>query len=164
MQQYQRFKKRYPDCLLFFRIGDFYELFDDDAVLASKVLGLTLTQRTAGIPMAGVPFHQLENYLKRLVAGGHRVAVGEQLIDASQAKGIVPRAVTRVITPGTLVDEALLDHEAPATLAAIVFTGDGEESGASIAIAEASTGSFVVVDCAAGGAIVDELARRGVRE
>lgn len=164
MQQYDRFKKRHPDCLLFFRIGDFYELFHDDAVRASRLLGLTLTQRQNGIPMAGVPFHQLETYIKRLVALGQRVAVGEQLIDASQAKGIVPRAVTRVITPGTLVDDALLDNDAPTSLASIVFTGEGEESPASLAIAEVSTGSFVIVDCGGPGAIVDELARRGVRE
>lgn len=164
MQQYHRFKQRHPDCLLFFRIGDFYELFDDDAVKASKLLGLTLTQRQSGIPMAGVPFHQLETYLKKLVALGQRVAVGEQLIDASQAKGIVPRAVTRVVTPGTLVDDALLENDVPATLAAILFTGDGEGSPASLAIAEVSTGSFVIVDCDGPGAIVDEIARRGVRE
>lgn len=164
MQQYHRFKQRHADCLLFFRIGDFYELFDDDAVKASRLLGLTLTQRQSGIPMAGVPFHQLETYLKKLVALGQRVAVGEQLIDASQAKGIVPRAVTRVITPGTLVDDALLENDVPATLAAILFTGDGEGSPASLAIAEVSTGSFVIVECDGPGAIVDELARRGVRE
>jgi DNA mismatch repair protein MutS len=164
MQQYQRFKQRYPDCLLFFRIGDFYELFNDDAVKASRLLGLTLTQRQSGTPMAGVPHHQLETYLKKLVALGQRVAVGEQLIDASQAKGIVPRAVTRVITPGTLVDDALLENDAPTTLAAVVFTGEGDESPASLAIAEVSTGSFLIVDARSPAEIVDELARRGVRE
>jgi DNA mismatch repair protein MutS len=164
MQQYHRFKQRHPGCLLFFRIGDFYELFDDDAVKASKLLGLTLTQRQSGIPMAGVPFHQLETYLKRLVALGQRVAVGEQLIDASQAKGIVPRAVTRVLSPGTLVDDALLEDDAPATLAAIVFTGDGNDSPASLAIVEVATGSFVIVDCESPASILDEVAGRGVRE
>jgi len=163
MQQYYRFKQKHPDCLLLFRIGDFYETFDDDAVTISKALGLTLTQRTAGVPMAGVPHHQLENYLKRLVAQGFRVAVGEQLIDASQAKGIVPRAVTRVLTPGTLVDESLVDDQAPGALAAIAFTQEGDDSGAAIAIVELSTGDFRVAQCA-GSSIVDELARRGVRE
>src|SRR5690349_10111688 len=133
MQQYYRFKKRHPDCVLMFRIGDFYELFDDDAVTVSKAIGLTLTQRTAGVPMCGVPYHQLETYLKKLIAQGFRVAVCEQLAEASTYKGpgIVPRAVTRVLTPGTLVDESLMESEAPTTLAAIVFTGEGEESPAS---------------------------------
>jgi DNA mismatch repair protein MutS len=163
MQQYFRFKKRHPDCVLLFRIGDFYELFDDDAVKVSKAIGLTLTQRTAGIPMCGVPYHQLEAYLKKLIAQGFRVAVCEQLQGAGQAKGIVPRAVTRVLTPGTLVDESLLEGEAPTTLAAIVFTGEGEESPASLAVVEVSTGAFMLVDSGA-PAIVDELMRRGVRE
>ncbi len=163
MQQYYRFKQKHPDCLLLFRIGDFYETFDDDAVTISKALGLTLTQRTAGVPMAGIPFHQLENYLKRLVAQGFRVAVGEQLIDASQAKGIVPRAVTRVLTPGTLVDESLVDDQAPGALAAIAFTQEGDDSAAALAIVELSTGDFRVAHCP-GPSIIDELARRGVRE
>lgn len=163
MQQYYRFKQKHPDCLLLFRIGDFYETFDDDAVTISKALGLTLTQRTAGVPMAGIPYHQLENYLKRLVAQGFRVAVGEQLIDASQAKGIVPRAVTRVLTPGTLVDESLVDDQAPGALAAIAFTQEGDDSAAALAIVELSTGDFRVAQCP-GPSIIDELARRGVRE
>jgi DNA mismatch repair protein MutS len=163
MQQYYRFKKRHPECVLLFRIGDFYELFDDDAVTVSKAIGLTLTQRTEGVPMCGLPYHQLETYLKKLIAQGFRVAVCEQLQEASQAKGIVPRAVTRVLTPGTLVDESLLEGEAPTTLAAIVFTGEGDQSPASLAIVEVSTGAFTLVDCRAEG-IVDELLRRGVRE
>src|SRR5690606_40772260 len=79
MQQYYRFKRQHPDCVLFFRIGDFYEMFDDDAVTVSKAIGLTLTQRTEGVPMAGVPYHQLEVYLRRLIAQGFRVAVCEQI-------------------------------------------------------------------------------------
>jgi DNA mismatch repair protein MutS len=163
MQQYYRFKKRHPECVLLFRIGDFYELFDDDAVTVSKAIGLTLTQRTAGVPMCGVPYHQLETYLKKLIAQGFRVAVCEQLQEAGQAKGIVPRAVTRVLTPGTLVDESLLEGEAPTTLAAIVFTAQGDDSPASLAIVEVSTGVFTLVDCRS-EETVDELMRRGVRE
>jgi len=164
MQQYYRFKKRHPDCVLLFRIGDFYELFDDDAVTVSKAIGLTLTQRTAGVPMCGMPYHQLDTYLKRLIAQGFRVAVCEQLMEASQApKGLVPRAVTRVLTPGTLVDESLLESEAPTTLAAIVFTGDGDDSPASLAVVEVATGLFTLIDCHH-NTIADELARRGVRE
>ncbi len=168
MQQYYRFKKRHPDCVLLFRIGDFYELFDDDAVTVSKAIGLTLTQRTEGVPMCGMPYHQLDTYLKRLIAQGFRVAVCEQLMEASQApKGLVPRAVTRVLTPGTLVDESLLESEAPTTLAAIVFTGEGDDSPASLAVVEVATGLFTLIDCkgsATGDTIADELARRGVRE
>lgn len=163
MQQYYRFKRKHPECVLLFRIGDFYEMFDDDAVRVSKALGLTLTQRSAGVPLAGVPFHQLETYLRRMVALGMRVAVCEQVEDASKAKGLVARAVTRVITPGTLVDENLLDHDTPSTLAALAFTGDGEDSPAALAIVDLSTGDFSLWDGPAPGAI-DELARRGVRE
>ncbi len=163
MQQYARFKQRHPDCLLLFRMGDFYETFDDDAVTLSKALGLTLTQRTQGVPMAGVPYHQLENYLKRLVAQGFRVAVGEQLQDASQAKGLVPRAVTRVVTPGTIIDESLQDEQSAGTLAAVVFVGPGDDSPASLAVVDAATGEFLITD-APSQTLIDELARRGVRE
>jgi DNA mismatch repair protein MutS len=163
MQQYYRFKKQHPECVLLFRIGDFYEMFDEDAVRVSKAIGLTLTQRTAGVPMAGVPYHQLEIYLRKLLRAGFRVAVCEQLEDSSKAKGIVQRGVTRVITPGTLVDEALLDTESAATLAAICFTETGDGSAAAIAVIDVATGTFSVTDCAP-DSIVDELSRRGVRE
>lgn len=163
MQQYYRFKKRHPGCVLLFRIGDFYEMFDDDAVAVSKAIGLTLTQRTAGVPMAGLPFHQLDVYVRKLLAAGFRVAVADQLIDSSQAKGVVPRAVTRVLSPGTLVDESLIEADDPGALAAVSFTGDGDAAPAAIAIIEVSTGQFTVLSCG-GAAIVDELARRGVRE
>jgi DNA mismatch repair protein MutS len=163
MQQYYRFKQRHPECVLLFRIGDFYEMFDDDAVRVSKAIGLTLTQRTEGVPMAGVPFHQLEGYLRKLLRAGFRIAVAEQVEDAAQSKGIVRREVTRVLTPGTLVDETLLDGEAPNALAAIAFTDSGEHSPAALAIVEASTGKFLVFD-AGPNAIIDELMRRGVRE
>lgn len=166
MLQYYRFKKRHPDCVLLFRVGDFYEMFDDDAVKVSQAIGLTLTQRSAGVPMAGVPHHQLENYLRRLTLRGFRVAVCEQLIDASQAKGIVPRAVTRVITPGTVVDEALMESDASIALAAVCVAPREAKSTthlAALAITEVSTGLFVVVECDV-NSIADELARRGVRE
>jgi DNA mismatch repair protein MutS len=163
MQQYYRFKRQHPSCVLMFRIGDFYEMFDEDAVKVSKAIGLTLTQRTEGMPMCGVPFHQLETYLRRLIQAGFRVAVCEQLADASQVKGLVPRGVTRVVTPGTAVDESLLRGDAVSTLAAVLFTGSGDDSPASLAVVEVSTGEFVVSDADA-TAIIDELARRGVRE
>ena len=124
MRQYQRFKAQYPDCLLFFRMGDFYEMFHEDALLAHRVLNVTLTQRTQGVPMAGVPYHAVENYLRRLIQAGYRVAVCDQVEDPAQAKGIVQRDVTRVVTPGTLTDEALLDEGRENPLAAVLFLGD----------------------------------------
>jgi DNA mismatch repair protein MutS len=163
MQQYYRFKRAHPGCVLMFRIGDFYEMFDEDAVAVSRAIGLTLTARSEGMPMCGVPFHQLEVYLKKLLGAGFRVAVCEQLQDASQVKGIVPRGVTRVVTPGTAVDETLLEGEAVSALAAVLFTQSGEDSPAALAVIEVSTGEFVVSECSA-GTLVDELARRGVRE
>ena len=108
MRQFRRFKEAHPGCLLFFRMGDFYELFGEDAVRAHKALGITLTERTAGVPMAGVPHHAAEQYLRRLVEQGFRVAVADQIQDPKDAKGVIDRAVTRVVTPGTLVDEHLL--------------------------------------------------------
>src|SRR5688572_8354565 len=109
MQQYREAKERHPGMLLFFRNGDFYELFEDDAELGSRLLGITLTKRDKEIPMAGVPHHALERYLARLLQAGHRVAICEQVEDAAQAKGLIRREVTRVVTPGTLTEENLLD-------------------------------------------------------
>lgn len=167
MQQYYRFKKRHPGCVLFFRIGDFYEMFDDDAVLVSKAIGLTLTQRTAGVPMCGVPHHQLETYLKKLIDKSFRVAVCEQIEPSETAKGLVARAVTRVLTPGTLVDGTLLEDATPIKLAAILFTGSGDDSPAEIAVVDASTGQFTLASASGvnhGQSIIDELMRRSVRE
>jgi len=163
MQQYARFKQKFPGCILLFRMGDFYEMFDQDAVVVSKAIGLTLTQRSAGVPMAGMPYHQLEVYLRRLIRQGFRVAVADQVQDPKEAKGIVARAVTRVVTPGTLVDDTLLENDAAVTLAALSFTGEGDDSPASLAIVEASTGSLVFAD-ATHDTIIDELVRRGVSE
>src|SRR6056297_4182718 len=113
MQQYLRIKADYPDTLLFFRMGDFYELFYDDAKRAAKLLDITLTARgkSAGeaIPMAGVPYHAAEGYLARLVKAGVAVAICEQIGDPATSKGPVDRQVVRVVTPGTLSDEALLE-------------------------------------------------------
>ncbi len=168
MRQYFRFKRQHPDCTLLFRIGDFYEMFDDDAVKVSKAIGLTLTQRTEGMPMAGVPYHQLETYLRKLLAAGFRVAVCEQTQppqDAAEVKSgsIMERAVTRVLTPGTLVDESLLDGDAPSTLAAVCFTGEGDHSPAVAAVVDLSTGRFEVFE-SPGETLGDELTRRRVSE
>jgi DNA mismatch repair protein MutS len=148
MRQYFAFKAKHPDCVLLFRMGDFYETFDDDAVKLSKALGLTLTQRSAGMPMAGVPYHQLEVYLRRAIAAGFRVAVADQIEDPAEAKGIVARAVTRVLTPGTLVDDSVLPDDATNRLGAVWFSGwgDGDETNhadagdVGLAVIEVSTG------------------------
>src|SRR6266566_5720178 len=99
MRQYQQFKSQYPDYVLFFRMGDFYEMFWEDAQLAAKVLGVALTSRSKGgldeIPMAGVPFHAVEGYLRKMIAAGHKVAICEQTEDAALAKGLVKREVVR---------------------------------------------------------------------
>jgi len=163
MRQYMAFKKQHPECVLFFRMGDFYEMFFDDALLCHKVLGITLTERTKGVPMAGVPYHAVENYLRRMIEQGYRVAVADQVQDPKEAKGVVDRAVTRVLTAGTLVDETLLDDARANHVAAVCFTEAGEDSPAVLALAELSTGSFEIIDIAA-GALGDEVNRLGVDE
>ena len=162
MRQYARFKAQHPDCVLFFRMGDFYELFHEDAVLAHAALGITLTQRTKGVPMAGVPYHSVEPYLRRMIDAGYRVAVCEQIQDASEARGVVDRAVTRVLTPGTLIDEALLDEGRTNRIVAIdLLTGD--PPAAVLASVELSTGTFELVDLPA-ASVVDEVVRIGPSE
>jgi DNA mismatch repair protein MutS len=123
MQQYRELKARDPDALLLFRMGDFYEMFGDDAEQAALLLGLTLTSRDKGddpLPMAGFPYHQLDNYLARVVAAGRRAAVCEQVEDPKLAKGLVRRDIVRVVTPGTLTDDAFLDPKSANYLAAAV--------------------------------------------
>jgi DNA mismatch repair protein MutS len=160
MRQYRAFKQQHPQCVLFFRMGDFYEMFYEDAVLAHKTLGVTLTQRTAGVPMAGVPFHAVEGYLRRMIAAGHRVAVCEQMEDPATAKGVVRREVTRLITPGTLTDETMLEEGSENPLAAIVFLDNDR---AALAWAELSTGAFSVTTLRT-SELPDELARIRPRE
>ncbi|MFR1808552.1 MAG: DNA mismatch repair protein MutS, partial [Pygmaiobacter massiliensis] len=108
MKQYFEIKEQYKDAILFFRLGDFYEMFFDDAILASKELELTLTGRDCGqeerAPMCGVPFHSSEGYIARLIAKGYKVAICEQMEDPSLAKGLVKRDIIRVITPGTVIE------------------------------------------------------------
>ena len=109
MRQYLEIKEQHPDCILFFRLGDFYEMFADDARLASKELDLTLTTRDRGkekseqTPMCGVPYHSAEAYIARLVQRGYKVAICEQMEDPALAKGLVKRDITRIVTPGTVV-------------------------------------------------------------
>ena len=144
MRQYQHFKAKYPDAVLFFRMGDFYEMFYDDAVLASRVLGLALTSRSKGdnaVPLAGLPYHAMESYLNRLIKAGYRVAICEQIEDPKQAKGVVKRDVVRLVTAGTLTDEALLSEREENFLAAVCQCDDGLGLG----WVELSTGAFSVM-------------------
>ncbi len=160
MRQYLAAKAEHPDILLFFRMGDFYELFYDDARKAARLLDITLTQRgqSAGapIPMAGVPYHAVENYLARLVRLGESVAICEQMGDPALAKGIVERKVVRIITPGTVTDAALLDARRDNLLLAIA-AGSGGSYG--LAWVDLSAGRFLLSTVADAEALAAELAR-----
>ena len=160
MRQFHRFKKQHPDCVLLFRMGDFYEMFYEDAEAVAKAIGLTLTQRTEGIPMAGVPYHSIDGYLQKMLEAGFRVAICEQVEDPAEAKGMVKRDVTRVVTPGTLTDDSLLDEGRENRLAAVAFADDER---AAVAFAELSTGTFFVGSMSA-GELRDEIGRIGPRE
>jgi len=159
MQQYLRIKGQHPDILLFYRMGDFYELFFDDARRAASLLDITLTARgqSAGqpIPMAGVPFHSVESYLARLVRKGESVAICEQLGDPAKSKGPVQREVVRVITPGTVTDEALLDERRETLVTAVAL--DGERFG--LAWLDLAAGRFTVLQSEGRVALAAELER-----
>jgi len=159
MQQFLAAKAEHQDVLLFFRMGDFYELFYDDARKAAKLLDITLTQRgqSAGrpIPMAGVPVHAYEGYLARLVALGESVAICEQVGDPATSKGLVERKVVRIVTPGTVTDEALLDERRDTLLLAVARG----RTGYGLAWADLSSGRFLVGEAAGDDALEAELAR-----
>ncbi|MFN3532048.1 MAG: DNA mismatch repair protein MutS [Candidatus Brocadia sp.] len=145
MRQYNEIKKQHKDALLFFRMGDFYELFFEDAKLASKVLGITLTSRSKGesaVPMAGVPHHTAESYIRRLIKAGHKVAICDQLQDPDEAKGIVDRGVTRIITPGTVTEDSLLEDKSNNYLMAVLEAKDL----LGLSWVDLSTGRFEVED------------------
>ena len=129
MQQYFRIKEQHQDEILFFRLGDFYEMFFDDAKLASRELELTLTGRDCGLderaPMCGVPYHSCEAYIARLIKKGYKVAICEQMEDPATAKGLVQREVIRVITPGTLMESNMLSEEKNNYLASLYWCEDG---------------------------------------
>jgi DNA mismatch repair protein MutS len=170
MRQYQHFKSQYPEAILLFRMGDFYETFYEDAKTCSQALGIALTSRSKGenpIPLAGIPYHALDSYLHKLIKAGFKVAICEQIEDASQAKGIVKRDVVRLVTPGTLTEEALLDERSGNYLAAVCFesstSGKAVRSGsgpkhAGIAWVELSTGQFFAQRLEARH-VLDELVR-----
>jgi DNA mismatch repair protein MutS len=155
MRQYREAKAQHPGMLLLFRMGDFFETFDDDAEVAARVLGLTLTSRDKQIPMAGFPHHQLETYLRRLLHAGHRVAVCDQVEDPALAKGLVKREVTRVVTAGTVTEDELLDPRQANHLAAVVA---GSRNTFGLAWADLSAGTFWAADLAP-DRLPDELAR-----
>ncbi|PKB73192.1 MAG: DNA mismatch repair protein MutS [SAR202 cluster bacterium Io17-Chloro-G7] len=145
-RQYLKIKSSYPDAIVLFRMGDFYETFDDDAKLAAGELEITLTSRSMGkdvrIPMAGVPAHSLDTYLARLVKKGHKVAICEQLTEPTASKGLMERDVVRVVTPGTLLEPGLLDQATNNYLAAVVEDGLEEGKQAGLAYVDISTGEF----------------------
>ncbi len=144
MSQYKEIKSRHPDCLLFFRLGDFYEMFFDDAVTASKELDLTLTTRDRGkpederTPMCGVPYHTVEPYIARLISKGYKIAICEQLEEAGKGKKLVDRDLVRIITPGTVIESSLLDSDKPNYLAAVYMC----ETGMAAAFTDISTGEI----------------------
>ena len=160
MQQFRAAKDQNPGMLVLFRNGDFYELFEDDAEFGHKILGLTLTKRDNHIPMAGFPQHKLEHYLGVLLKAGHRVAVCEQMEAAGASKGPIRREVNRVVTPGTVTEDDLLDARRPNYLAAVVR---GKAGIVGLAWADLSTGFFAAMDVPA-NRLGDELARLCVVE
>lgn len=157
MTHYLETKKEYPDCLLFYRLGDFYEMFFDDAVTVSRELEITLTGKECGLeeraPMCGVPHHAVETYLNRLVQKGFKVAIAEQMEDPKQAKGLVKREVIRVVTPGTVTSAMALDETKNNYLMGIVYIG--ETFG--IAVTDITTGDFLVTEVGSDRELTDEI-------
>jgi len=147
MKQYVELKSQYPDTIVLYRMGDFYETFSEDAIITSKVLGIVLTKRANGkaaeVELAGFPYHALDNYLPKLVRAGFRVAICEQVEDPKLAKGIVKREVIEVVTPGTLTSDQVLSQKSNQYMASIVF----EKDVTGFAIFESSTGEFLVGEC-----------------
>ncbi len=164
MRQYVDIKERHPDCILFFRLGDFYEMFSEDARLAAKELDLTLTTRDRGkekeeqTPMCGVPYHSAEAYIARLVQRGYKVAICEQMEDPATAKGLVKRDITRIVTPGTVVESSMLDESRNNYFACVY----GAENRYGISFCDVSTGAFYATFAEGGQAIdrvISELGR-----
>ncbi|OQX03129.1 MAG: DNA mismatch repair protein MutS, partial [Thiothrix lacustris] len=159
MQQYFRIKSEYPDILLFYRMGDFYELFMDDAKKAAALLDITLTARgsSAGdpIPMAGVPYHAVEQYLAKLLKVGESVAICEQVGDPAKSKGPVERKITRLLTPGTVTDDYLLDDRRDNLLVAIAR----QDTHYGIAAIDLSTGRFTVQEADSDTTLHNEIER-----
>ncbi len=157
MQKYLETKKEYPDCILFYRLGDFYEMFFEDALTASKELEITLTGKNCGLkeraPMCGVPFHAVEGYLNKLVAKGYKVAICEQVEDPKMAKGLVKREVVRVVTPGTNLDTQALDETKNNYIMCIVYIADRY----GVSIADVTTGDYFVTELDTERKLLDEI-------
>ena len=162
MQQYLEIKKQHKDEILFYRIGDFYEMFFDDALTASKELDLTLTGKQCGMeeraPMCGVPFHSYEGYVARLIAKGYKVAICEQVEDPAKAKGLVKRDIIRVVTPGTVIESSMLQDDRNNYIASIFLKGKK----AGLCFADVSTGTAHITELNAdkiAPAVITELCR-----
>ena len=159
MQQYLQTKEEYKDCILFYRLGDFYEMFFEDAELVSKELELTLTGKNCGMeeraPMCGIPYHAVEGYLNKLVANGHKVAICEQVEDPKLAKGLVRREVIRIVTPGTNLDMQALDESKNNYIMCIVYLADRY----GVSIADVSTGDYYVTEVDSERKLFDEITK-----
>ena len=159
MQKYMETKEEYPDCILFYRLGDFYEMFFEDAVTASRELELTLTGKQCGLeeraPMCGVPYHAVDSYLNRLVSKGYKVAICEQVEDPKTAKGLVKREVTRVVTPGTNLNAGALDEGKNNYIMCIVYLSDRY----GLAIADVTTGDFYTTEVDSERKLLDEISK-----
>ena len=145
MQQYMRIKEQYKDAILFFRLGDFYEMFYDDAKLVSSELDLTLTGKDCGqnerAPMCGIPYHSCDSYIARLVSKGYKVAMCDQVENPAQAKGVVKREVVRVITPGTIMEECMLD-ESQNNYICSIHVSEKENKNVGLTFCDISTGEL----------------------
>jgi len=157
MQKFIETKEEYKDCILFYRLGDFYEMFFEDAIIASRELEITLTGKDCGqeerAPMCGIPYHAIDAYLNKLVSKGYKVAICEQVEDPKQAKGLVKREVVRVVTPGTNLNMQALDSGKNNYLMSIVYLGDN----IGLSIADFSTGDFFVTEVESGSPLIDEI-------
>ncbi|MFP4698164.1 MAG: DNA mismatch repair protein MutS, partial [Eubacteriales bacterium] len=159
MQQYIELKEKYKDCILFFRLGDFYEMFFEDALTASKELEITLTGRDCGqeerAPMCGVPYHSADNYINRLIGKGYKVAICEQVEDPKIAKGIVKRDVVRIVTPGTNLNPQTLDENKNNYLMSLYINNQN----VGLATVDVTTGDFYVTEINKSSNILDEIAK-----
>ena len=159
MQQYVETKKQYPDCILFYRLGDFYEMFFEDALTASRELEITLTGKNCGLderaPMCGVPYHAVDGYLNRLVSKGYKVAICEQVEDPKLAKGLVKREVVRIATPGTNLDTQALDETKNNYIMCIVYIADHY----GLSVADVTTGEYFVTELSESSKLKDEIYR-----
>ena len=160
-RQYHAIKDENQDCVLFFRLGDFYEMFDEDAKVAARELDLTLTTRDRGkpkeeqTPMCGVPYHSVDSYIARLVQKGYKVAICEQMEDPAAAKGIVERGITRIVTPGTVTESCMLDESRNNYIGCIY----GESGKFGLSFCDVSTGAFFATVCADPQSVASELGR-----